>query len=163
MHNITLRPITQADTPFLLSLFVELRAVEFAFLPLAPEQRDALIDSQYRLQLQHYLTHYPNQDYQVVVCQGKPIGRLLLSRMPDELRIVDISLMASMRGQGLGTMLITHTLQLAKHSLLPVTLHVDIHNPAHSLYRKLGFEVTEQSGAQFLMIANQPTKSTNCT
>lgn len=102
MHNITLRPIAPSDTPFLLNLFAPLRAAEFAFLPLAPEQKDALIKSQFDLLLQHYTTHYANQDYQLVLWQGEPVGRLLLSRMPHELRIVNITLVSSVRGKGLG-------------------------------------------------------------
>lgn len=68
-----------------------------------------------------------------------------------------------MRGQGLGTTLITYILKLEAEYGLPATLHVDINNPAHRLYRKLGFEVIEQRGVQYLIIANHTTQSTNCT
>lgn len=156
MCTLTLRPITDTDTPFLTQLFAELREAEFAFLPLPHKQKQHLIQSQYQLQFQQYLANYPEQDYQLVLMDEQPVGRLLLSRMPFELRLVDISLLSNVRGRGIGSALLAQVFQLAHQYALPVTLHVDITNTAQQFYSKLGFDVVRQQGMQYLMSATPP-------
>ena len=151
MSTLTLKPITDADTPFLMHLFAELREAEFAFLPLPDEQKQRLIQSQYQLQFQQYLANYPEQNYQLVLMDAQPVGRLLLSRMPSELRLVDIALLSSARVRGIGSALLAQVFELAHQYALPVTLHVDITNTAQQFYAKLGFEIVEQRGLQYRM------------
>jgi ribosomal protein S18 acetylase RimI-like enzyme len=70
---------------------------------------------------------------------GRPVGRLYLARLPDELRVVDIALLAEHRGRGIGQALMTAVIAEADAASVPVRLHVELWNPAGTWYERLGF------------------------
>ena len=71
--------------------------------------------------------------------EGVPIGRLCWEWMPDELRLVDISLLPAWRGQGLGQQVVSALQALAAGEGLAMGLHVEVGNRAIALYERLGF------------------------
>ncbi len=147
--TVRLRPITDEDDAFLLSLYVAVRAPEFAVLGLPEDQLTAFLSSQYRLQTHHYTTHYDTSRFAIVTVEDQPAGRLLVE-YGDEVRVVDISLMPPWRGQGLGTALLEDVLDQAKSAGHAVSLHVEERNPARRLYERLGFSDTGERHGPYI-------------
>ena len=105
--DITIRAKTPADGPFLQALFTEERRSEFAPLNLPMEMLAMLIDQQFRSQQADYAVRFPTAEMLVICRSGGPIGRLTLASETvngrSTLHIVDIALMSSERGRGIGT------------------------------------------------------------
>jgi ribosomal protein S18 acetylase RimI-like enzyme len=74
-----------------------------------------------------------------------------VARWPDEIRIVDIALLAPFRGQGLGSALLADLIAEADAAGKPLSIHVEMNNPARSWYEGLGFEQAGEFGVYVLM------------
>jgi GNAT superfamily N-acetyltransferase len=148
---ITLRPSTDADYDFMRVLYHASREEEMKHFPFSDEQKAAFLDWQFQCQWTHYREHYPTCDWRIVEKDGQAVGRLLIDRWPDQIRIVDIAILTAARGAGLGTRLMREVLEEGRRTNKPVTIHVEVFNPAQSLYQRLGFEPVASSGAYHLM------------
>ena len=137
--DISLRPRAEADMPFLKSLYHSTRAAEMAMLPWPDAMKAALLDDQFRLQDRHYTQHYLGTTFDVIEHNRQPIGRLYVHRGSIEIRVVDISLLPQCRGLGIGTVLLQALIAEATANTKPVSLRVDMTNPAQRLYQRLGF------------------------
>lgn len=144
-----LRPAGPADTDFLRSLYASTRLEELSLL--APAQRAAFLDLQWRARQRAYQDRYPDAEDQIVVVAGVPAGRLLVARREGELLIVDIALLPEFRGRGTGSQLLGRLLDEAAHNGMAVRLHVALSNPALRLYRRLGFRLVSESGPYALL------------
>jgi ribosomal protein S18 acetylase RimI-like enzyme len=137
-HIIALRPVSPADDAFLFELYVSTRP-DIAALGLGDAQRDVLLRGQWLAQRHGYLARYPHGEHQLVLLDGRPVGRLWVAREPAELRLVDISLLPAHRGAGVGTELLRALQQEATVAGKPLRLSVARDNPARRLYVRLGF------------------------
>lgn len=146
-----LRREMAADKDFLFLVFASTRELEMSLVDWSAPQKDAFLRQQFLSQYQHYHKHYGDADFQIVECDGRPAGRLCVHRQGREIRIVDIALLPEYRGQGLGTRLLEGVLEEAAAVGLPVTIHVEKHNPAQRLYQRLGFVPVEDKGVHWLM------------
>lgn len=70
---------------------------------------------------------------------NRPIGRMIVAREDQELRLVDIALLAEHRNSGIGTRLIQELIAEAAKVGKPLRLQVLKSNPAARLYSRLGF------------------------
>ncbi len=147
----TLRPITDADLPFLQAVYAASRAEEMAQVDWPPEAIEAFLGDQFRLQHQHYMNHYQGTAFDVVLVDGERAGRLYVARWEREIRLVDIALMPAFRGQGLGRELMADLLAEADRVGLPLSLHVEQFNPVLGWYQRLGFREVDTHGVYFLM------------
>ena len=132
--------MTPEDQPFLRLLYASTREEELAPLGWAPAQVEAFVDLQFRARESHYRQHYPGADDCVVLAGGVAAGRLDVSREDGIIRVIDIVVAPGFRGRGIGTQLLEGVIEEAAAAGLPVELHVEVHNPAQRLYRRLGFE-----------------------
>jgi ribosomal protein S18 acetylase RimI-like enzyme len=154
--TVRLRPVTADDEPFLFGLYADRRAAEVATMGLSPDQASALVEMQFRAQQQGYGARFPKADHQIVVAGGERVGRLLVDRGPQEHRVVDIALLGSRRGAGIGTALLTEVLAGAGAAGVPVRLAVAADDDRLvRWYRRLGFAVTER-GAVHLSMTWEP-------
>jgi len=136
---ITLRPAVAEDRPFLLQVYTESRADELAATGWTDGQKEAFCQSQFEAQDLHYRQHYRTCAFLVIERDGQPIGRLYRDRRADEIRVVDIALLASERGLGVGGRILQDIQAEAAASGLLVRIHVERTNPARRLYDRLGF------------------------
>lgn len=148
---ITFRPGTDDDYDFQRVLYHQARAEEMLNFPFDDAQKRAFLDWQFECQWKHYREHYPTCDWRIVLRGGEPVGRLLIDRWADQIRIVDIALLSDVRGAGIGTMLMQEVLDEGRAAGKPVTIHVEVFNPAQRLYKRLGFDPVDTSGAYTLM------------
>ena len=94
---------------------------------------------QYQAQRRSYLMQFPAADYRVVQRSAVDVGRLIVDRTSDVVRLVDISLLPEHRNAGLGAGLIQDLQAEAARAGKPVMLHVGGLNRALRLYERLGF------------------------
>ncbi|MCU7647183.1 GNAT family N-acetyltransferase [Pseudomonas piscis] len=147
-----LRPQNADDLAFLRELFVSRRWIEVSAIPDWDDaQRRAFLYSQAELQRQHYERHYPKAQKLIVVKAGQPIGRLCLHQQTNDLRIVDIALLPTWHGQGLGTSILQAILARADAQGLSCSLNVEHNNRARRLYQRLGFQGRDESGIYLQM------------
>ena len=146
-----LRPRESHDVPFLRELYAETREEELRPLAWTREEKRAFLDDQFARQHTHYLQHSPQAQWWVVTCDGRPVGRLYVAQTAHDLRIMDVSLLASHRRRGIGSALMRAILEEAQASGVPASLHVEPFNPALRLYERLGFAIVETRGVYLFM------------
>jgi ribosomal protein S18 acetylase RimI-like enzyme len=150
--GLTFRRIADADLPFLARVYASTRAEEMAAVTTVTDaQKAAFLDTQFQLQHAHYQKYYPQADWLVTMRDGEDIGRLYLERWPSQHRIIDIALLPEHRGRGSGEALLRDLMDEAAAAAKDVSIHVEKHNPAMRLYRRLGFVTEEDKGVYDLM------------
>jgi ribosomal protein S18 acetylase RimI-like enzyme len=151
-HGFALRPETEADLPFLFQLYASTRWDELAPLTNWSEaQKIGFLQSQFAAQRHHYLIHYANSAFDVLEERGTPVGRLYVDRQERTLLIVDIALLPQWRGRGIGTALIEALFAEAQRAGKAVSISVEKFNPAHRLYRRLGFRPYAEDDVYWFM------------
>ena len=149
-HDIQLVAEKPSDEKFLRALYSTTRTdVKFSALP--PEQKQQFINMQFDAQRYHYRTQFQNVDFWIVKQNGRSVGRLYLSETPEELRVIDISLVPECRRKGIGSRLLRSIQIDAGSRKLPVTLHAEKHGGTKPFYERLGFEVVEEKKTHYFM------------
>ena len=149
--QLRLRPIADADLPFLFRLYASTREEELAGVDWPAEQKEAFVRQQFEAQHAWYQENYAGASFDVVDVDGEPAGRLYVARWENEVRIVDISLLPAHRGRGLGSALLAQLFAEADAAGKPVSVHVERFNPALRLYERLGFVFREDKGVYLLL------------
>ena len=149
--NIALRPVTEADDEFLLTVYASARADELARVPWTQEQKDAFLQMQFAAQKRHYAAEYPHANHDIILAGGAPVGRIYLDRSGDEFHILDITVLPQHRKTGIGSRLLRQVQDEAALARKPVTIYVESFNPSLPLFERLGFLKAEENGFQFLM------------
>jgi ribosomal protein S18 acetylase RimI-like enzyme len=150
-YFIGFRPVSEDDLEFLYRVYASTREEELAVVDWTPEQKEAFLRMQFNLQHKSYMENCPNQDFSIIFYEGKPAGRLYLSRTSKEIRIVDIALLPEFRRKSIGTTILKDILREGAEKGLPVSIHVEHFNPALRLYERLGFKQVHDQGVYYLM------------
>jgi len=151
VQGVILRPETEKDAEFLLTLYISVRWDELCVVGWPDETKLAFLSNQFQLQTRQYILNYPGLERWIVERIASPIGRLYVWQSDRELRIVDISLLPEWRGQGIGADVLQGIILRAARLVLPLRLHVEHNNPALRLYRRLGFEPLDKGDVYWLM------------
>jgi len=150
--GLSFRRITDADLPFLARVYASTRAEEMAAVTsMTDAQKAAFLAAQFELQHAHYQKYYPEADWLVTMRHGEDAGRLYIERWPSQHRIIDIAFLPGHRGKGAGEALLRDLMDEAALAGKDVSIHVEKHNPAMRLYRRLGFVTEEDKGVYDLM------------
>lgn len=149
--HVILRAAQAEDETFLFELYSSTRAEEMASWGWNEAQRQAFLSMQFRGQRAHY-AEYPNVDHRIILLNGEPVGRIFISRMEAEIRLVDISLLPAYRERGLGAALIRELFEEAARTRKVIQLHVEKNNRALQLYQRLGFEIVGDAASHWFMI-----------
>ncbi len=148
---LSLRPVCADDQPFLFDLYCSVRADEGFFVALGNAQLSGLLKLQFDARERTYQFRYPDADHQIILFDDKPVGRLFVHRGEQEIRLTDIALLSEYRGKGIGATLIKELLDEADRVNKPLTLHVEVTNPAIRLYERLGLMKKSDDGAYLFM------------
>ena len=146
-----LRHVQSGDEPFLFQVYASTRLEELARLGWSADEQAAFLIKQFNAQHQHYHEHYADADFQLILMNDRPIGRLYVARWPDEIRLIDIALLPEYRYAGFGTRLIQALLHEAALAAKPVRIHVEAFNPALRWYQRLGFVKIADRGLHWFM------------
>jgi ribosomal protein S18 acetylase RimI-like enzyme len=151
-RGIGLRLETAEDREFLRRLYRTVRWEELAPTGWPEAMRVNFLSQQFDMQDRHYKTHYAESAFAIITMHGEPVGRLYLHQGPTDLRIVDISLLDSHRGLGIGSGLLTSVFAMGERAGTGVSIHVEMFNHrARHLYDRLGFIQTEDKGVYHRM------------
>jgi ribosomal protein S18 acetylase RimI-like enzyme len=138
LEEIALRAALPSDRPLLAELFAATRQAEVQLFADA-EERARFVEMQLDAQQGSWGEGYPGAEQLIVTVDGEDAGRLYIHSGEDVVTIVDVGLLPSHRGRGLGTRLLRLVLGQAAADGMAVQLHVDPTNPARRLYERLGF------------------------
>jgi len=150
-ENITLRPVGADDYDFLVELYGSTRAEEMALVPWTIEQKQVFIRAQFAAQQDHYTKKYPEASHDIIVLDDRPMGRLYVARLDQEIRIIDITVLSAERNAGIGSYLIRQLLDEANRAGKVTRIYVEEFNPSLRLFERLGFSPSEQHGIHLLM------------
>ncbi|WP_260679589.1 GNAT family N-acetyltransferase [Ectopseudomonas mendocina] len=109
------------------------------------------LEHQFDTQHRYYQTHFPDAEFLLIERGGQAVGRLYLLWEASNLKIIDIALLPSLRGQGMGSALLHDLIVRADMVGLSIGLHVESYNPAQHLYQRLGFEIMDENGVYLRM------------
>ena len=150
-NEISLRPATPEDGPFLLVLYKSSRGDDLRGLEWQEERISEFLDMQYEAQQRFYANEYRRPIDQIVVRNGEAIGRLMFERREHEIRCVDISLLPAHRNAGFGAQLLRELQGEARRQKKPLRLQVIRFSRAVPLFERLGFQRISETGTHFQM------------
>ena len=149
--SLSLRPVSLADEAFLFRVYASTRAEEMALLPWDDEQKQAFLRMQFNAQSQSYQQQFPGAEYQVIVHDGVPAGRLTVERADESILLIDIALLPAHRNMGIGSSLIGDLKTEAQETGRALRLDVENFNPAYRLYERLGFKKIDEASFYYRM------------
>ena len=149
--TLTLRPIRPEDQSFLYEVYASTRLEELAPLGWSADQQAAFLAQQFNAQHQYYQANFAGADFQVILVNGQPAGRLYVDRRVNEIGLIDIALLPEYRNAGIGSGLIKELLAEAQQAGKPVRIHVEKFNRALRLYERLGFSIIDDRGVYWFM------------
>jgi ribosomal protein S18 acetylase RimI-like enzyme len=147
----TLRPIRESDSDLLFAIYASTRTEELAQVDWDETQKQGFLRMQFEAQRRSYASGYSGAEFQVILVGGQPAGRLYVDRRDREIRVMDITLLPSFRGRGVGTALLNEILAEAERTARRVSIHVESFNPAQRLYGRLGFVKIASHGVYHLL------------
>jgi len=154
--SVTLRPAVPEDEAFLYELYCSTRAHDIGVAGLGPAQQDLILKMQFTGQQQQYRMDFPEADHDIILLEGRPIGRVMVQRTRERNTGVDIALLPEHRNSGIGGMLIKNLLIEAQEAGKPFRIHVERLNPALRLYERLGFKTVGETPTHSVMEWTSP-------
>jgi ribosomal protein S18 acetylase RimI-like enzyme len=92
---------------------------------------------------------FKEENIQIIISGGKPLGYYSLVINEDSIFLDNIQISEAARGQGIGKAILAEIIEASGSKDLTLTTFSD--NPALNLYKRLGFLITDQSGATVKM------------
>jgi GNAT superfamily N-acetyltransferase len=145
---LSLRPVTPEDREFLITVYDSTRAAELAQAEWAPGQKQAFVEWQFDLQRQEYDQRFPDAQYNLILIDGEPAGRIWIGQDAEQIRLLDIALLPEFQNRGAGTALLHWLIDDARASGKALRHMVFVlNNDADRFYERLGFRIIEDLGA----------------
>lgn len=144
---VSLCPMESYHDDFLLQLFKECRP-DLAFIGnIDEEQKDAIIFQQFSIEQDQLSKMYPGAEFNIVMYNEEPIGRFYIDYGKLTDYIIEIGLLESYRGLGIGKRIMNMATENAFKKGKNVSLQVAWFNQvAYNFYEKLGFKTIENNG-----------------
>ena len=150
--SLLLRAAVDADAGFMRALYAATRD-DLRLLPMPPAQVEQLIAMQQRVHEDGRRAMYPNAEVLVLEQAGEPAGRAVLDTTGTDWRLVDLALLPSMRGRGLGAALLAALqARAAAHGARIGLAVLRTNAPALRLYQRAGFVISGGNELQHQML-----------
>lgn len=138
-----LRPARAQDDPFLFRLFAESQDQLALLTPNEPLWH-RLVEAQYLGREMTYQAAYPDARSWILCFSenhrtAEPVGRLLVSRVLDRWRVVDLAVLRTYRGRGVASWALRYCQKECAATRTDIELEVAPQNPARQLYLRVGF------------------------
>src|SRR4051812_1401107 len=98
--TVSLRPATPGDDEEIVRVYASTRADELAQVAWDDEQKLAFCRAQYDAQKHEYDARYPDAEYDLILLDGKTVGRIWIGRDDEQIRLLDIALLHEAQNQG---------------------------------------------------------------
>ncbi len=148
--SLELHPVSHSDYSLLFEIYISSRADELKFVPWTDEQKNAFLEAQFQAQTDHYYATYSDGSFELIKLENETAGRLFQAELDDEIRIIDITLLPQFRNRGIGTLLLSEVLESGANKKKLVTIYLDTHSPAQTLFSRLGFIPVADDGVYCL-------------
>lgn len=147
-EEVVLRPATPDDYEEMVRVYASTREAELAQVTWWDDaQKLAFCRMQYHAQKAEYDARYPNAQYDVILLEGRPAGRVWVGRDDVEIHMLDITVLPWAQGRGVGTAVVKTLIGEARASGKRLRHMVFVLNEgARRLYERLGFVVFEEIG-----------------
>ena len=146
--TVELRPVSESDNEFLLSVYASTRADELGQVEWNEAQKEMFLRWQFDLQRREYDARFPDADYRVIVIDQQPAGRIWVGSDDQQIRLLDITLLPEFQNRGVGTVLLERLKSDAQSAGKALRHMVFVlNNNADRFYERLGFEMIEDLGA----------------
>jgi len=146
--TVELRPVSDSDNEFLLSVYGSTRADELAQVEWPEGQKEMFLRWQFDLQRREYDTRFPDGEYCVIVIDQQPAGRIWVGADNEQIRLLDIALLPQFQNRGVGTVLLKRVMARAEQEGKALRHMVFVlNNDADRFYERLGFKQIEEFGA----------------
>ncbi len=145
--QISLRPVDDNDGEFLLRIYAASRETELSLMGPDPAIKHIFVEHQLGAQTRHYQAKYPEAKHDLIFCDGEAAGRLYVDRSPQQIAILDLTVLPQYRKRGIATKLVTGLQDEARTTARSLRIYLEYFNPAQKLFRELGFApVSEENG-----------------
>ena len=139
--QLTRRPATEADIPFLLDLREQTMSGHLQSSGVTPSAEERQARVLFRFDLAEILLH-----------DGKPVGLWKLAREGETWRLLQLQLSPSVQGQGVGGQLLRALIAEVRAAQVGLSLGVLHSNPARRLYEQHGFQIVEKTAHSYEML-----------
>lgn len=143
---VSLRQEQPGDEGFLFDVFASTRTDELARTNWDESLRRTFLNQQFNAMRQGYRSMFSSGDFLIIELEGRPVGRMVVSRSAAEIRVVDLALLPDQRNRGVGTFLMGQVCAEAADAGRPVRLCVLKNNHALQWYERLGFKKIGEQG-----------------
>ncbi|MDO3679361.1 GNAT family N-acetyltransferase [Paenibacillus ehimensis] len=140
---VTIVDVKKDDQAFLYELYRRTRIEEVSAWGWEDRELDAFLRMQFDLRQRSYGLQYPQAQHAVLLHNGVRVGGVILQESPQDIRLIDFSLLPEYRNGGIGTAVLKRLQEKAAAHGKSVRLHVMRSNPAVALYERLGFRLSE--------------------
>jgi GNAT superfamily N-acetyltransferase len=143
--QITSRQAAAEDEDFLQVLFASAHP-ELSMLPLAPEQLKQLLIMQWAAQQKDYRESFPESEHSIILIDGRPAGRIWVSRNDREIHVLDISVLPEFRRAGVGGFVYRQLIEEGEATARSVRCSVFRYNDvSFQFHQRMGFKVTSET------------------
>ena len=151
--TVVLRPAAEADHEELVRVYASTRAAELAQVTWWDDgQKLAFCRAQYDAQKEEYDARFPDAEYDLILLDGRAVGRIWVGRAADEIRLLDIALLPEAQRRGVGAALVGALIEEARASGKRLRHMVFMLNTdALRFYERLGFRVFVDVGGYLHM------------
>ena len=156
---ITLRPVTPLDEDILLKIYASTRAEEMKqAVGWSDEQKEMFLRWQLDMQRQDYEARFPDADYQLILFEQRPAGRLWVARTPEQIRLLDIAILPEFQNRKIGTVLLRQLIAESEETGTPLRHMIfKLNTEARRFYERLGFRLIEDD-RMYLLMERHPEK-----
>jgi GNAT superfamily N-acetyltransferase len=150
--DVGVRPVQlPEDGDFLRSVYASTREPELSELGWSEAETAVFLRRQFDAQARHLDTFFPHATQSVILVGNTPVGRLIVARSAEEIRIVDIAFLSAFRHLGFGGVLIRRLLEEADARHLPVRCHVLQNDKALGFWEHVGLVAQGLDGIHVAM------------
>jgi ribosomal protein S18 acetylase RimI-like enzyme len=141
-----------SEEAFSYLLFACNRAAEMALMSVSQQDKEFLLQVQFRSMNETYRRSFPKARYDIIELDRWPIGRIVSEVQLDCIYFIDFALLPQAQGLGIGTIVLAAALEEARQLGLPARLRSFSHYwAAQRLYDKLGFTVVAEEPPQLVL------------
>lgn len=150
--NISLEIVEIKNQDALLRIYKESRFDLLWIDGMSEGQKEAFIEQQFEIEKHQIMMGYPEAQLNMIMFQGKPVGRIYIYYGKDTDRILEIGLLEGYRNQGIGGNIVRKVIEKAVEKKKTVSLQVAWFNQsAYRFYENLGFKMVENNGITYEM------------
>ena len=149
--NIAFRAIVEQDQEFLYQVYASTRLEEMSASGWTAEEIEAFLRQQFDFQHRDYMRNYTSAQFDLILKNDVPVGRLYVHRRGADIRIIDIALLIQHRKKGIGAAIFKDLMAEADGIGATLSLHVEMNNPILPYYERLKFINKGEKGVYYFM------------